>query len=330
LPRRYAIRTLAELLEKVELAGIFVTRRNVVGRSVGEVRAEIGRLQQIQTGRGRPPLLVAADQEGGIIARLSPPLDPVPSLAVVADTVGWRAAVTDYAQQKARNLRALGITLNFAPVVDLKDESVTVTIDLHSLISKRAIAAAPERVAEVADLYVETLARHGVLATAKHFPGIGRVSADTHHFVGHLDRPRAELIASEWVPFKQLRQRQVAVMVSHVIVDQTDPVNPASSSRAMVHDVLRGELGHTGLVITDDLCMSPVVYAEGGVAGVAARSLRAGTDLLLIAWDPELVYPMLAGLLEREPDAGSTGHLKASDRRIARARELLRVIPEDR
>jgi len=107
------------ILEQMELGGIYVTRRNVQGRAVAEVRLEIARLQAIQRRRGHGPLLVTADQEGQPVTRLSPPLPPLRGLARVTRTPNWRGAITDHARRTARQLRRVGVNMNLAPVVDL-------------------------------------------------------------------------------------------------------------------------------------------------------------------------------------------------------------------
>jgi beta-N-acetylhexosaminidase len=312
-----------EVLERMELAGIYVTARNVQDRSVEEVRHEIKRLQAIQRARRRPPLLVAADQEGGPVSRLTPPLDQVAGLGQVACSPDWRGAVRAYAESKARALRRLGVTMNLAPVVDLKLGTER-TIDLHTNLDERAIAAAPGRVAEVAELYSRTLWEGGVLATAKHFPGLGRVAQDTHHFTGQLDVPPRELAIADWVPFERLARAKhpVAIMVAHVVATRVDPKRVATVSEPLVDGVLRRKLGHRGLVITDDLCMSPIVYSKGGMAARVVEAISAGVDLALISFDPDQLYPLMAELtrLDRVPEqalAKSRARLRALRGRLA-------------
>jgi beta-N-acetylhexosaminidase len=289
---------LREILERMELAGIYITARNVRDRSVAEVALEVRRLQAIQRTRGRPPLLVTADQEGGPVSRLSPPLDPMPGLGKVALSPDWRGAVTAYARSKARAMRQLQVTMNFAPVVDLRLGTER-PLDVHTNLEERAIAAKPSRVAEVAELYAATLWEEGVLATVKHFPGLGRVVEDTHFFPGRLTESPQDLLIADWVPFERLARapHPVAFMVAHAVVEQVDPKNVASVSEQLVGGVLRRKFGHRGIVITDDLCMAPIHHSKGGIAARAVEALAAGVDLLLISFDPGQLYPTLNDLL---------------------------------
>lgn len=320
---------IAPLLRRVELGGIYLTARNVRGRSVADVRQEIDALQAIQRAAGRPPLWVLADQEGGKVSRLSPPLPAVAPLATLAGRSDWQQAVRTHARSTAQQLVRLGVDLDLAPVVDLKVK-LERAMDLHTRLDERAIAADPKRVAEVAALWAETLHQHGVLATYKHFPGLGHVAQDTHHLTGRLGLAPRVLEARDWLPYRWVRSSatQPAVMIAHLVLSKVDARTLASSSRTVIDGVLRKQLGHRGLVLTDDLCMSPVIYSDGGIAARAAEGLRAGVDLLLVTFAPEQVYPLLAGLLDGErsgrPAARvSEAALAASRARLAAARRSL-------
>jgi len=319
---------LRAILEQMELGGIYVTARNVEGRGAAEVKLEIDRLQAIQHARGRPPLLVCADQEGGKVSRLTPPLKETGTPGEVARTPDWRGAVRDLAERQARALRRLGVNMNLAPVVDLVVPGIERTLDLHTALEDRAIGGDPGRVAEVAQLYSESLWRGGVLPTAKHFPGLGHVAEDTHHLTGELRRSKQELQIADWVPFERLARAgsPLAVMVAHVRVERIDVKHLASTSELLVHGVLRNELGHRGPVITDDMCMSPVYYSRGGIAARAVEALEAGVDLVLISFDPDQVYPTLAELLRRG-DAVPAPRLAASRQRIDAIRARLAQSP---
>lgn len=315
------------LLEQVELAGIYLTAHNVRGRSIAEVRLEVDRLQAIQRAKGRGPLLVAADQEGGAVTRLSPPLCDLPSLGQVARTPDWRGAVRSQAQRVARALHRVGVNMNLAPVVDLAVPGLKRQLDTHTNLEERAISQDPSRVAEVAALYASVLWQEGVLPTAKHFPGLGYVAQDTHHLPGELTRTKRELQIADWVPFGRLSHagHPVAMMVAHVKVTDLDVKHLASTSELLVDGVLRQELGHRGLVITDDMCMSPVFYSKGGIAARTREALAAGVDLVLISFDPEQVYPTLLDLLRLPEKDLPRAQLAASRRRIeAVARQLAR------
>jgi len=316
-------RHLAELEQLVRLdavAGVFITARNVRGRTAEQVSGEIARLQELRRARGKPPLLVMADQEGGEVQRLSPPLPYMAALSSLLrgepDSLDRRVEV--YAANKARWLRYLGVNVNLGPVVDLRRELAAVGPDLHSRIAERAISADPEIVARVAGVYSRTLARNGVIATLKHFPGLGRVAADTHLFAAGLDLPLATLERSDWLPFRRVsRAAPAMIMLGHVQVTALDPRYPASSSRRVVQ-MLRRRWGLSNLLITDDFCMIPAWRGLGGIGPSAVRALRAGVDLLLVSYDDQQVFPVLEAMLK----ARAQGKLPPAEGAYARLRSV--------
>ena len=322
-----SIEEISTVLSHMELGGIYLTARNVRGKQAEQIRAEVASLQAIQRSRGRPPLLVMADQEGGRVSRLSPPLPQRPNLGQVLSAAGqgdWQTAVVEHARAQAQDLVRLGVNCNLSPVVDLKDTGAQGLFDLHTKLSERATSADPQRTAEAAQLYALTLRQHGALAVAKHFPGLGHVAQDTHHFDGRLTRSLEQLSSEDFLPFQALaRSDAAAVMVGHVRIQAIDPQRLASTSAAVIGKVLRGTLGHRGLVLTDDLCMAPTFYAPGGIGASAGRALAASADLVLVTFDPEMFYPAMASLLEGPPELVPSGVLEASRWRLTRAQRRL-------
>lgn len=294
------------LVEKKAIGGIFVSARNVRGKSLAEVSAEIASLQAIRRTQGLPPLWVAGDQEGGMVSRLSPPLEHRPSLgAIVRGSTEPREralAVESFAAEQGRELARLGITLNLAPVVDL-DFDVKNPDDGLTKLGRRVIHRDPEVVASVASRYCAGLADSGVFCGVKHFPGLGRARGDTHRREVKLTTTIAELEAADWVPFRRVSPLSTTVvMVGHVRATAIDPDAPASLSRRVITDMLRMRLGHDGLVMTDDLCMRAVTNIRRGIGSAAVDSLNAGADLLLISWDVEQIYPVLSHLVAAAHD----------------------------
>lgn len=194
----------AVLAEKGLIAGVYVSRRNLRGRSAEALKAEIAALQTLRRAANLPPLVVAADQEGGIVSHLAPVLTELPSLATLVDLPAdlRDRMAEEYGRIHGRELSALGVNLNFAPVLDLRPKVRLTRLDFHTLIGRRAISGDPARVADVALPYIRGLEAFGVDATVKHFPGLGRVHGDTHHFSADLDTPIEELEKSDWRPFK--------------------------------------------------------------------------------------------------------------------------------
>lgn len=292
---------LADLAERDAIAGVYVSRRNIRSIDPVELSAALSKLQAARRDRGQPPLLVAADQEGGVVSHLSPPLTRQPSLGSLVDEGKASAPeVRAYAGLHGRELTTLGVNLNFAPVVDLRAH-VDRAFDRFTKIEARAIAEDPTIVGEVAGSYCEGLREHGIACTLKHFPGIGRVREDTHYFAGHLERSREELAAADWRPFRELAQgsrSSTLMMLSHTIVDAVDDQLPASMSTPVVDGLLRGEWGFDGVLVTDDLSMFPISLGPG-VGEASVQALSAGVDLLLISYDPDLYYEAVDVLLDR-------------------------------
>lgn len=297
------VETIEPLVARGLVGGIFVTRRNVAGRSVAAVAAEIAHLQALRGAAGLPPLIVAADQEGGMVSRLSPPLPAQPALASLAvlPLAQRAAAVRGYATAQGRALARLGITVNFAPVADLRVDRPYNPFDRHSLIAQRAIAADPAVVAAVALDYAQALHGEGVTPTLKHFPGLGRVEVDTHYVRARLDTPLAELAAADWLPFRTVLARVPAyLMVGHVSVAAIDAARPASHSKPVIHAVLREGWGFDGVLVTDDLTMGAI--HRHGLCTAVVEALNAGVDLLLIAYDHDQYVPAMACALAAQRD----------------------------
>lgn len=289
------------------IGGLYLARHNVSGRTQAQIHAELAHLQTLRAQAGLPPLIVAADQEGGSVAHLTPPLAPRPGLASLLDAPAeagtpptHAATAADaalasrafaYGQAQGQELAALGVNLNFGPVVDLQPAGRTALLDTHTRTAERAISGDPRQVATVARAYADGLAHAGVGATFKHFPGLGDVRADTHHFRARLETPVGHLDGHDWQPFRHAAADGHAIMLGHVTVPELDPDLPASLSRRVVQGLLRGQWRHDGLLITDDLNMGAVYWR--GLCRSAVQALQAGVDLLLVSYDPEQLYPAL-------------------------------------
>ena len=173
------------------------------------------------------------------------------------------------------------MTVNFAPVLDLRPEAKRNRFDFHTLIGQRAISADPAEVAAVALPYVRGLEASGVGATVKHFPGLGRVHDDTHHFSADLDTPLDELEASDWRPFRDvLAGSKAQLMVGHVTLTAADPDRPASHSKRVIDGIIRQKWNYQGVVITDDLVMGAIYQKQclhrGGRSTERRRGSAAG------------------------------------------------------
>lgn len=253
-----------------ELGGIILFRRNL--GSVHQTSALIARF--VEATPPDLPLLVAVDQEGGRVARLGPPVLKLPAmrqLAAIDDAnLTERAALL-----LGRQLAALGFTMDCAPVLDVD------TNPNNPVIGDRAFGAAPEAVIRHAFAFASGLRHGGVLNCGKHFPGHGDTDLDSHLALPRLGHTRARLDAVELAPFRAARGKLDAIMTAHVVYETLAPGTPATLSRAMVSDLLRGELGFDGLVISDDLEMKAVAD-HYGIESAACLAIDAGCDVLLV------------------------------------------------
>ncbi len=293
-----------KLVERRAIAGFFLTQHNVRRRKPEVIKAEIDALQALRRSQGEPPLIVAADQEGGFVSRMSPPLRRQPTLASeiakANDEADLKARVEAYAGVKAEELSRLGVTLNFAPVVDLKLDPRRRT-DGETRLRLRALSEDPQIVAKVAGWYCDVLAARGIMCTLKHFPGLGTVTVDTHRVAGEAKASKAELAARDWLPFQALVQKpHVVTMLAHARLPEIDQDNPASYSQAIIQGVVRGQLGAQGLLITDDLSMGAVTRSADGVGGAAVKALTAGADLILVSFSEKHLNAVMTSLIEAD------------------------------
>ncbi|MGQ0456119.1 MAG: glycoside hydrolase family 3 N-terminal domain-containing protein [Hyphomicrobium sp.] len=294
------------LVEKKAIAGIFITDHNVRRSTPSAIKAQIEALQSIRATQGLPPLVVAADQEGGSVSRLSPPLKRQPSLARILaplrDDAARKSAVEKYAAEQAAELKRMGVTLNFSPVVDLKLNSGN-RRDGETRLRLRAIASDPYLVAKAAGWYCDALAKAGLLCTLKHFPGLGRVQRDTHVTTGEIAASEGALELNDWYPFRRLMDRpNVATMLGHVRVKAIDDKLPASYSDAIIRKLIRDRWRHEGLLITDDFSMGAVTRSADGVGGAAIKALRAGADLILVSFSEKHYNAVMSALLRADQD----------------------------
>ena len=199
----------------------------------------------------------------------------------------------EYGRIHGRELATLGVNLNFAPVLDLRPPTRLTRFDFNTLIGYRAISGDPAKVTDVALPYIHGLEMSGVGATVKHFPGLGRVRGDTHHFSADLETPIEELETSDWQPFKQaLAGSRAMLMVGHVRLIAVDPDRAASHSKKVIDGIIRSKWNYQGVIITDDLVMGAIYQHD--VCAAVVEALNAGVDLLLVAFDGAQFYRIFA------------------------------------
>lgn len=295
------------------VAGVVYFRRNLAGGPAGAARLT-GDLQAAALAAGRPPLLVAADQEGGLVARLRAPFTEYPgaeALGVVAD----EGLAERFGRATAAELRAVGITVDFAPVVDV------LTNPSNPVMAGRTFGSDPARVGRLGAAVVRGLQAGGVAACAKHFPGHGDTDEDSHLALPVVRQDRARLEAVELPPFAAAVAEGVAmVMTAHVVYPALDATRPATLSPAIIDGLLRRRLGFDGVVVTDDLEMAAIA-ARFGWDEAAVMAVEAGCDLLLISRDADRQRRAIEALGHALADGRlSADRVAASVDRIARLR----------
>ena len=261
---------LASLAREFSLGGLIFFRRNVEEpMQVAEVAWQARELEQ--------PLApwVAVDQEGGRVARFKRPFTEWPPMATLGRS-GDPSLARRFATALAAELRAVGVTLDFAPVLDI------FTNEKNTVIGDRALASDAALVSSLGVAIIETLQAAGLAACGKHFPGHGDTLADSHHDLPIVEHEAPRLREVEFAPFRAAIEAGVASLMSaHVVVPAFDESQPATLSKTMISGILRDELGWKGLVFTDDMEMKAIA-ARMPVPEAAVKAIAAGCDVVLV------------------------------------------------
>ena len=269
-------------------AGVILFTRNFASR------AQVAELAAAIREAAPRPQLICVDQEGGRVQRFRdgysalPPLDGF-GKAYAADPDAALAAAREHAWLMASEVRASGVDLSFAPVVDLGRGNLA--------IGDRAFSDDPRVVAAFTRAYVEGMHAAGMAATLKHFPGHGSVREDTHFDDAVDDRPLDALRDEDLVPFAAgIDAGADAVMLAHVVYPQVAP-EPAGYSSRWINGILREEMGFRGVVFSDDIGMA-AAFSAGGIKARVDAHLDAGCDVVLVC-HPQLVEESLAAVKHR-------------------------------
>lgn len=317
------------LVHRGAIAGVYFTHRNIRDKTWYEIKNEIAELQKIQAQNGRLPLIIACDQEGGAVSHLSPLIQRQETLGQLIQSKNegksLEKTITLYATKKAKALNELGINLNLAPVVDLKNTQNKIILDFHSRISERAISDNPWQVKNSAETYLNGLESQGVFGTLKHFPGLSLVKNDTHFKIGQITKSIANLENREWIPFRNLSQRDNAVlMLGHVKVNAIDPHLPSSLSEKIIQKLIREKWQSQAILISDDFSMGPILQSKGGIRTSSQYALNAGLDLILISYDPDLYYFAMNRVIQNLKNGEfDVLRLESSQKRLQRFRSKI-------
>ncbi len=259
---------LKKLIEAHFIGGVVLFERNIESpKQIAELTNEIQSLS-------KTPLFVAVDQEGGRVARLKKPFTEFGEAARIAKTNSPKLAFEAF-QAMAKELRAVGINYNFAPVADLN------TNPNNSIIGNRSFGSDPEAVSKIISGVIRGLQRGGVIACAKHFPGHGDTSTDSHLELPRVSHSLERLKNIEWIPFdRAIRSGVETVMTAHIFNRHLDSDFPATLSKKTL-DHLRRDLRFDRVIITDDLEMK-AISDRYTIEEAAIKATEAGCDMLLI------------------------------------------------
>ena len=299
----------AGLLRSVRPGGVILFRRNVAGLR------ELAGLCAAIRGTISPPPLLAIDEEGGRVSRLGPHLPVLPAASL---TSGAKPSLLrDYWRSYGRLLAAIGVDIDFAPVVDLCPP------DAPNGIADRSYGTRPAAVIACASEAIAGLMEAGVLPTLKHFPGLGNTLLDSHHHLPTISKGRDLFEKEDLAPFVALAPASPAVMVGHGHYPFYSGPAPlaATLSTEVSTRLLRERVGFSGTAITDDLEMKAVA-ARIAWDDLAPRAIEAGNDMVLICHDESRMRAAARALSQRAgSDARFAGRCAEAGSRVARLRE---------
>ncbi len=296
------------MLHQYHMGGIILFDRNM--ESAEQTKKLIADLQA--QAEQKVPLFIGVDEEGGDVVRGKNFLTPPPSQREIGQT-GEVTKAEASADKTAVALKKLGFNVNFAPVADVDSDA-------------RSFGPDGEQTAKFVQAASQGYEKNRVMYALKHFPGIGRGTVDSHQDISTIAASKEELEKRDLLPFKAIiderQPEDYFILVSHLRYPAYDAENPASLSKAIQTDLLRGELGYRGLIITDDTEMGALAkhysFRELGV-----RAVTAGADVVMVCHEYEHETDVYLGLLDAVKDGTiSEDRINESVRRIVKAKLL--------
>ncbi len=271
-----------EVLRHPQVGGVILFARNY--HDPAQLAALTAHIRQLN-----PSLLIAVDQEGGRVQRFKTGFTRLPPMGLLGDIYATTPAsvlalAKDLGWLMASEVLQAGVDLSFAPVLD-------VNTGTSGVIGDRAFGATPEQVSILASSFITGMAEVGMQATGKHFPGHGSVAEDSHVELPMDARSFDEISRWDMQPFMQLKDQLAGVMPAHIIFSEVD-AQPVGFSRIWLDQILRQQLGFTGVVVSDDLSMAGAAFA-GGHADRARSALEAGCDAVLVCNNPVAAHSVI-------------------------------------
>ena len=275
-----------EAFNEFPVGGIVYLAANL--QSYDQVKSMLANVQDYSEERIGLPLFLCVDEEGGKVARVAKSgildVEPFASMAVIGSRRNVEEAY-HVGTSIGQYLHELGFTVDFAPVADVW------TNPENQVVKDRSFGSDPNVVSEMASAVAKGLSENGVLAAYKHFPGHGSTAADTHAGYAYTDKTLEELYQNEFIPFQAgIEQGIPFIMAAHISLPQvTGDDVPASLSPGIIAELLRGEMGYQGIIITDAMNMGAIIqqYSSGEAA---VKAIQAGNDMILMPEDAKEAY----------------------------------------
>ena len=294
------------LIEEFQIGGIVLFKRNVA--SPEQLTTLLREAQDHARKTMGRPLWVAIDQEGGPVQRLIPPFLRLPSARELAG--GGEEAVREWSARAATELHQLGIRINLAPVLDVAPE------DPSHFVAERSLGQDPKTVARLGAVWIEALQSHGISATGKHYPGLGRAKLDPHHHAPVIRWENEDERTADLLPFREaIRAGVHGIMTSHAFYPALDADWPATLSPAINADWLRQRLGFDGILFSDDLDMA-AVSGRYCFEEIARQGLQATIDFFLLCQTSRSIEPFHRALADaiKHDEALATLHQQSLGR----------------
>jgi beta-N-acetylhexosaminidase len=274
------------------IGGVILFSRNI--KDPVQVGSLANKLQALAKSNRDPSLFIAVDQEWGEINRFKEGITLFPG----SNSLGKIASAKDVytaANDTAKELKAIGINVNFAPVVDLAFK--------NGVMYNRSYGKDPQLVANLGEASILGSRNGGIIPAVKHFPGLGRAMFDPHQGAVKIDTDLFVLNKTDLIPFKQALKANIEmVMVSNALYPKIDAKNPACFSYPILTDLLRHTMGYKGIIVTDDLEMGAAL-SQDSVGRLAVKAINAGADIVLVCHTPEKqreAYEALLSAIKRK------------------------------
>ncbi|MEW6672979.1 MAG: beta-N-acetylhexosaminidase [Thermodesulfobacteriota bacterium] len=308
-------RQLKFYIDTIKVGGVILFTRNITDPE--QITRLCRSIQDYARSCGQPPLFIAIDQEGGTVARLKAPFTQFPGNPAMQDADD----AAEFGRVTAAELAAIGVNMNMAPVLDVVPDGFA------GIMADRAFGPDPDWVSELGLAVISHLQEQSIMAVAKHFPGIGRTTLDSHLDRPSLDAGFKDMDRFDLVPFKNAVAGNVAgVMLSHVMYTGMDDAWPASLSVEIAKNLLRKRLGFKNIILTDDLDMGAIVkYYD--IQTVMEQIVAADIDITLICHEGPKIEAAYEILLKRhaEKSAGEQGGIEVVRRILELKRRYLNL-----